>query len=57
MNILRPQNFDIKEFEISYLRLVVFPTDTVYRIGTNAYNKQACERIYEVKGSEIYAKK
>ena len=31
-------------------KLVVFPTDTVYGIGTNAYNKEACERIYEVKG-------
>ncbi len=31
-------------------KLVVFPTDTVYAIGTNAYNKEACERIYEVKG-------
>lgn len=31
-------------------KLVVFPTDTVYGIGTNAYNKEACEKIYEVKG-------
>lgn len=31
-------------------KLVVFPTDTVYGIGTNAYNNEACERIYEVKG-------
>ena len=31
-------------------KLVVFPTDTVYGIGTNAYDAQACRRIYEVKG-------
>lgn len=31
-------------------KLVVFPTDTVYGIGTNAYDNEACERIYEVKG-------
>ena len=31
-------------------KLVVFPTDTVYGIGTNAYNKDACLKIYEVKG-------
>ena len=31
-------------------KLVVFPTDTVYGIGTNAYDGDACERIYEVKG-------
>lgn len=30
-------------------KLVVFPTDTVYGIGTNAYNELACLRIYEVK--------
>ncbi len=31
-------------------KLVVFPTDTVYGIGTNAYDRDACEKIYEVKG-------
>ena len=31
-------------------KLVVFPTDTVYGIGTNAYDRIACNRIYEVKG-------
>ena len=31
-------------------KIAVFPTDTVYGIGTNAYDKDACERIYEVKG-------
>lgn len=31
-------------------KIVVFPTDTVYGIGTNAYDEQACKRIYEIKG-------
>ena len=31
-------------------KLVVFPTDTVYGLGTNAYDEVACSRIYEVKG-------
>lgn len=31
-------------------KIVVFPTDTVYGIGTNAYNEEACEKIYEIKG-------
>lgn len=31
-------------------KLVVFPTDTVYGLGTNVYNEDACRRIYEVKG-------
>lgn len=35
-------------------KLVVFPTDTVYGIGTNAYDEQACEKIYEVKGRPMY---
>ncbi|MDE5586782.1 MAG: L-threonylcarbamoyladenylate synthase, partial [Bacilli bacterium] len=35
-------------------KLIVFPTDTVYGIGTNAYNESACERIYEVKGRPMY---
>lgn len=35
-------------------QLVVFPTDTVYGIGTNAYDGDACKRIYEVKGRPSY---
>ena len=35
-------------------QLVVFPTDTVYGIGTNAFDGQACEKIYEVKGRPMY---
>lgn len=45
-------NSDIIEISnaIKEGKLVVFPTDTVYGIGTNAYDKEACERVYEVKG-------
>lgn len=35
-------------------KLVVFPTDTVYGIVTNAYDSEACERIYDVKGRPMY---
>lgn len=35
-------------------KLVVFPTDTVYGIGTNAYDATSCERIYIVKGRPKY---
>ena len=31
-------------------KLIIFPTDTVYGIGTNAYNEAACKKIYEIKG-------
>ena len=29
--------------------IVIFPTDTVYGIGCNPYNKEAVEKIYEIK--------
>lgn len=35
-------------------KLVIFPTDTVYAIGTNAYDSLACEKIYEAKGRPMY---
>lgn len=31
-------------------KLVVFPTETVYGIGTNALMGEACKKIYEAKG-------
>ncbi|MBI3254387.1 MAG: Sua5/YciO/YrdC/YwlC family protein [Nitrosarchaeum sp.] len=33
--------------------IVVFPTDTVYGIGCNPYNKEAIKRIYKIKSREI----
>lgn len=33
--------------------IVVFPTDTVYGIGCNPYNKEAVQRIYKIKSREI----
>ena len=35
-------------------KLVIFPTDTVYGIGTNAYDGDACEKIYDAKGRPSY---
>lgn len=31
-------------------KLVVFPTETVYGIGANAFNPKACAKIFKVKG-------
>lgn len=49
-------NSDIVEISdaLKHGKLVVFPTDTVYGIGTNAYDYEACKRIYEVKGRPMY---
>lgn len=35
-------------------KIVVFKTDTVYGIGTNAFDEEACKRIYEIKGRPMY---
>lgn len=35
--------------EIKKGKIVVFPTETVYGIGPNAYDKEACEKIFHVK--------
>ena len=32
--------------------VVIFPTDTVYGIGCDPYNKGAVDRIFEVKGRD-----
>lgn len=34
--------------------VVVFKTDTVYGLGANAHDAEACERIYEIKGRPAY---
>ena len=33
--------------------IAVFPTDTVYGIGCNPYDKKAVKRIYEIKSRDI----
>lgn len=34
-------------------KLVVFPTETVYGIGTNGLNGDACKKIYKAKGRNL----
>jgi L-threonylcarbamoyladenylate synthase len=33
--------------------IVIFPTDTVYGIGCNPYNKKSVEKIYKIKSRDI----
>ena len=40
--------------ELKNGKIVVFKTDTVYGIGTNAFDEDACKRIYEIKGRPMY---
>lgn len=40
--------------ELKNGKIVVFKTDTVYGIGTNAFNEDSCKRIYEIKGRPMY---
>lgn len=39
--------------ELKRGKIVVFKTDTVYGIGTNAFDENACEKIYEIKGRSL----
>lgn len=34
-------------------KIAIFPTETVYGIGTNAFNEEACRRIYKIKKRPI----
>lgn len=36
--------------EIQNGNLVIFPTETVYGIGANAFNEDACKNIFKAKG-------
>ncbi len=33
--------------------IIIFPTDTVYGIGCNPYNKEAVKKIYKIKSRDI----
>ena len=49
------ENYNEKEIqkaseEIKNGNLVIFPTETVYGIGANAFNEEACNNIFKAKG-------
>lgn len=43
------EHLDVVAKEMKAGKVAIFPTETVYGIGTNAFNEKACEKIYEVK--------
>lgn len=49
---IRPEPAAVKKAArfIKEGKLVVFPTETVYGIGADAFNPEACARIFEAKG-------
>ena len=49
---IRPDNLAIREAAgyIANGGLVVFPTETVYGIGADAFNSEACRKIFKAKG-------
>ncbi len=52
VNPINPQKRHI-ESTAQVLReggLIIYPTDTVYGLGCDLYNKKAVERIYQIKG-------
>ena len=49
--VITKNDIKLKEIadEIKKGKIFVFPTSTVYGIGTNAFNKEAVEKIYNIK--------
>lgn len=50
---LNNENLFIAAEKIKNGELVAFPTETVYGLGANALNKEACLKIYEAKGRPL----
>ena len=53
------ENINMKDIEvvgkgISQGKIAIFPTETVYGIGTSAFDENACKRIYEMKKRPNY---
>ena len=49
-SLKKPETLKHLKDVVSAGGLIVFPTETVYGIGANAYNKNAAKKIYQVKG-------
>jgi L-threonylcarbamoyladenylate synthase len=54
---INPKRISRKKIEIASKllregKVVAFPTETVYGLGASAFNREAIERVYEIKGRE-----
>jgi L-threonylcarbamoyladenylate synthase len=54
---INPKRIAKKKIEIASRmlregKLVAFPTETVYGLGASVFNREAIERVYEIKGRE-----
>ncbi len=47
---LSPSERDLIREVVREGRLLIFPTDTIYGLGCDAFNEQAIQRIHELKG-------
>ena len=48
-NNLKIEDIELVAKEIKNGKIAIFPTETVYGIGTNAFDNKACKKIYDIK--------
>lgn len=51
-NVVNENEIDKVAKNIMDGKIVVFPTETVYGVGTNAYNENSCKMIYKIKNRD-----
>ena len=51
-NVVNENEIDKVAKNIMDGKIAVFPTETVYGVGTNAYNENSCKMIYKIKNRD-----
>ena len=52
-NSMKIEDINFIANEIKNGKIAVFPTETVYGIGTNAFDEKACKKIYDIKNRPV----